>query len=279
VRGWFGLVRRSSISLRIVFALGVSACVSAQTNAAYLGFDRNDYPGDASLPILRKTFAYAGYWLNAPPGAKSNSWAGKRAAIESAGFGFLVLFNGRLYKDLKHNPVALAQADAQSAVSAAKREGFPAHTIIFLDIEEGGRMLPEQKAYIYRWVDAVIGAGYRAGVYCSGIPAKESRNRTVVTAEDIRANAQGRQIRYWVTNDSCPPSPGCSLSDSSRPSQSGVGFADVWQFAQSPRRKDFAAMCHNYNPDGNCYPPGIDPTSHLHVDVNTAKSADPSQGR
>ena len=26
------------------------------------------------------------------------------------------------------------------------------------------------------------------------------------------------------------------------------------------------------------YPPGIDPATKLHVDVNTAKSADPSQG-
>jgi hypothetical protein len=63
------------------------------------------------------------------------------------------------------------------------------------------------------------------------------------------------------------------------PSNSGVAFAEVWQYAQSPRRKGFARMCRNYNPDGNCYPPGIQPASHLHVDVNTATSADPSAGR
>lgn len=274
----FGSVKRDLIVLGIVFAAAVSNSAIAQSTSSYLGFDRNDYPEDVSLTTLHRTFAYAGYWLNTPPGAKTNSWAGKRAALESAGFGFLVLFNGRLYKELKHNPAAFARADAQAAVTAAKHEGFPARTIIFLDIEEGGRMLPEQKTYIYHWVDAVIAAGYRAGVYCSGIPAKEGHTR-VITANDIRANSQGRQISYWVTNDSCPPSPGCSLSGSFRPSQSGVAFADVWQFAQSPRRKDFAAMCRNYNPDGNCYPPGIDPASHLHVDVNTANSADPSGGR
>jgi hypothetical protein len=63
------------------------------------------------------------------------------------------------------------------------------------------------------------------------------------------------------------------------PSESGVPFAEIWQFAQSPRRKDFARMCRNYNPDGNCYPPGIDPATHLHVDVNTATSPDPSGAR
>ena len=51
-------------------------------------------------------------------------------------------------------------------------------------------MLPEQKAYIFAWVDAVTAAGFRAGIYCSGIPAKDDGN--VVTAEDIRQNAGGR---------------------------------------------------------------------------------------
>ena len=46
--------------------------------AAYLGFDRNDYPGDANLRILRHTFSFVGYWLNVPPGAAYNTWAGKR---------------------------------------------------------------------------------------------------------------------------------------------------------------------------------------------------------
>ena len=65
-------------------------------------------------------------------------------------------------------------------------------------------------------------------------------------------------------NDVCPPSPGCSISKRApTPFVSGVAFADVWQYAQSPRRKDFARMCRNYNPDGNCYPPGIDPASGL----------------
>ena len=38
-----------------------------QEASAYLGFDRNIYPGDAALPTLRKTFSFAGYWLSPPP--------------------------------------------------------------------------------------------------------------------------------------------------------------------------------------------------------------------
>jgi hypothetical protein len=256
-------------------------CASAQAQTgSYLGFDRNTYPGDANLKALHQTFSYTGYWLNNPPGERTNTWTGHRTAVESAGFGFLVLFNGRLYAELKSVAFAkkLGDSDARAATATARREGFPARTVIFLDQEQGGRMLPEQKAYIYAWVEAVTDAGFRAGIYCSGIPAKDDGN--VVTAEDIRQNAGARHIVYWAINDACPPAPGCSFpAHPPSPAQSGVRFAEVWQFAQSPQEKDVAANCSSYNRDGNCYPPGIPAVQRLLVDVNSATSPDPSQGR
>jgi hypothetical protein len=255
------------------------ALASAQS-PAYLGFDRNDYPGDSNLKTLRQTFSYTGYWLNNPPGFSSNDWRGHRAAVEAAGFGFLVLFNGRLDAQLKtvRNAQRIGLADAQLAASTARSEGFPRSTIIFLDQEQGGRMLPEQQAYIYTWVDAIIAAGFRAGIYCSGMPSPDAEK--VVTAEDIRQNAGSRQIVYWVTNDACPPSPGCTFPQPPpSPAKSGIAFAEAWQFAQSPRRKDVAGRCTNYNADGNCYPPGTSPAQGLHVDLSSATSPDPSHGR
>jgi Domain of unknown function (DUF1906) len=263
------------------FSCASLLCASLQAQSgSYLGFDRNTYPGDANLKALHQTFSYIGYWLNHPPGEKTNTWTGHRAAVASAGFGFLVLFNGRLYAELKSvaHATKIGNSDAQAAAAAAHREGFPAHTIIFLDQEQGGRMLPEQKAYIYAWVDAVTAAGFRAGIYCSGTPAADDGN--VVTAEDVRQSDARRQIVYWAINDACPPAPGCTFpSRPPTPAQSGVSFAEVWQFAQSPQRKDVAAQCSNYSHDGNCYPPGISPAQQLHVDVNTATSPDPSNGR
>ena len=258
----------------------VSLQSQTSSSSAYLGFDRNAYPGDANLKALHQTFSYTGYWLNRPPGEKTNTWTGHRAVVESAGFGFLVLFNGRLYAELKtvSRAVKLGTSDAQAATAAARREGFPAHTIIFLDQEQGGRMLPEQKAYIYAWVDAVTAAGFRAGIYCSGVAATDDGN--VVTAEDIRENAAGRQIVYWAINDSCPPSPGCVFpARPPSPAQSRVSFAEVWQFAQSPQRVEVAGRCFGYSRDANCYPPGISSAQQLHVDLNTATSPDPSNGR
>jgi hypothetical protein len=286
-------MRMRWLTLMLVLACGTNAL--AQNS--YLGFDRNDYPGDDNLKVLRQTFSYTGYWLNNPPGASSNAWAGHRAAVESAGFGFLVLFNGRLYAQLKSvaNAERLGRSDARAAAASARREGFRRATIIFLDQEQGGRMLPEQKAYIYAWVDGIVAAGFRAGIYCSGIPAADDGN--VVTAEDIRAHAADsavgsagegaratqaklRDIVYWAINDACPPAPGCAFpKNPPSPGESGVHFAEVWQFAQSPQRKDVAGHCTNYSRDGNCYPPGTSAAQGLHIDVNSATEADPSHGR
>jgi hypothetical protein len=267
-------------TLLTIFLLVLLSAPAQSQSAFFFGFDRNEYPGDQSLQNLRATFSYAGYWLNNPPGSKSNSWIGKRSKLEAAGLGYLVLFNGRQFRELGsgNRAAELGKADAKSAVESAGREGFPAHTIIFLDQEEGGRLLPEQKAYLFAWVDGVRQSGFRAGVYCSGIAAQEKQGASVVTAEDIRQSAGSRDIAYWVTNDACPPSPGCSVSQHPlSPRASGVAFAEVWQFAQSPRRKNVAASCgHTYSADGNCY---VVTSPGIHLDLNTATSPDPSQGR
>jgi len=138
------------LTMRRIFTIFMllPALCHAQAGRHNLGFDKNDYPGDELLPALHKTFAYTGFWLNNPPGMTSNPWAGKRDRVRTAGFGFLILFNGRLDADLKgKDAAALGKVDAQAAVAAALRENFPAASIIFLDQEEGGRMTaPHQLA-------------------------------------------------------------------------------------------------------------------------------------
>ena len=101
------------ISLSIT--AGAEATAQERTGA-YLGFDRNTYPGDANLKALHETFSYTGYWLNNPPGFEHNTWTGKRALLKRHGFGFLVLFNGRLNAELKStDPAALGTADGKAA--------------------------------------------------------------------------------------------------------------------------------------------------------------------
>jgi hypothetical protein len=259
-----------------------AATLGYASPTSYLGFDANDYPGDAAMPRLRRTFAFAGYWLNIPPGADANPWVGKRPALLKNGFGFLLLFNGRTISELKNAASAAetGKVDGQSATARAQQEGFHSGAVIFLDQEEGGRMTDDQNAYIFAWVDAVIASGFRAGIYCSGMPAKEEKGITIITADDIRAHAGTRKISYFVYNDACPPSPGCVYpKNPPPPSASGVPYASVWQFAQSPRRHEFTKRCAaTYNPDGYCYAPGAEPGS-VNLDLSSSLSADPSNGR
>src|SRR5580700_10267735 len=116
----------------------------APSNAAYLGFDRNVYPGDDALPILRKSFTFAGYWLGPPPGEKINTWRGKRALLQSQGFGFAALYRARQANEVKKDSQARQKGilDARNVAASAKREGFAPRTIIFLDIEDAGRLPP-----------------------------------------------------------------------------------------------------------------------------------------
>src|ERR1700731_3631298 len=106
--------RAALSAVTLLAAATLLACsVSPQTSVApettprsYLGFDRNIYPGDAALPILRKTFVFTSYWLSPSPGEKTNTWLGKREFLRSLGFGFLVLYRGRESGELKNEAAA-----------------------------------------------------------------------------------------------------------------------------------------------------------------------------
>ena len=283
------------ISAFLFVALISGPAINPQTTAprSYLGFDRNTYPGDAALSILRKTFSFTSYWLSPPPGEKTNTWQGKRELLRSHGFGFLVLFRGpqiselqSVWSESRFNRTDHLEAeaekrgtsDANRAASDAKKEGFPPHAVIFLDIEEGGRLPSVYHVYLRAWVDQLAQAGYRAGVYCSGMPVSEGRAATIITADDIRNNVGSREVTYWVYNDACAPSPGCVVPQNPPPpSRSGISYAQIWQFVRSPRDKETAVHCSGYSRDGDCYIPG-DSAHKWFLDLNTATSADPSGG-
>jgi hypothetical protein len=109
---------------------------------------------------------------------------------------------------------------------------------------------------------------------------KEEPHVSITTADDIRSHSATRDMAIWAYNDACPPSPGCKFPENPPASStSGIPAATVWQFAQSPRRKEFTARCAaKYAKDGNCYAPG-DTAHSWFLDVNSATSADPSSGR
>ena len=263
----------------------VATARAASESDSFAGFDRNDYPGDAAMQQLRKVFRFTGYWLTNPPGEGANSWVGKRATLRAQGWGFLVLADGRFDKEILKaqkagtTPAALGKSDAATAVAAARREGFPAGTILFLDQEEGGRLLDEQAAYLLAWTEAVAGLGFKPGVYASGQRVQDDPGVWIDTIEDIRARVKKNglhEVAIFDALDQCPPAPGCTIH--AKP-LSAAADADltVWQYSQSPRRPEITQSCAaSYASDGNCYAPGF---PQLFLDMDAASSADPSHGR
>lgn len=282
--------RRLQLVLPLLLAAS-SLAAFAQPARSYAGFDADEYPGDNLLPALRKQFAFTGYWLTNPPLTDHNPWVGKRSVLLRNGFGFLVLANGRLDDEILKSaksgkpPAALGREDAAVAIAAARREGFPPRTILFLDQEEGGRMLPEQAAYLLAWTEAVAASNYRAGVYASGQPVPDGKGpggkpATITTIQDLRQQIAAKHlhpIAFWVIQDACPPAPGCVVpARPPAPDLSGTLHAEAWQYAQSPQRKNLTQACAaSYNRDGKCYAPGIGSP----IDLSVATSPDPSHGR
>ena len=254
----------------------------------FRGFDRNGYPGDDAMRALHagdSAFAFTGYWLTPPPGARTNSWIGKRQLLREQGWGFLVLANGRLDAEILKaqkkgtSADALGKQDAATAIASARTEGFAAKTILFLDQEEGGRLLEEQAAYLLAWTEAVAASDYKPGVYASGQLVQDDPGVMIDTIRDIRDRVKKgklHEIAMFDAQDTCPPAPGCTIH--ARPiAEAGEPDLTAWQYSQSPRRPAITKSCGaTYAADGNCYAPGA---PGVFLDMDLATSPDPSHGR
>src|SRR5258705_6112121 len=118
---------------RAIVLAGVLACGGgslfgggqAGMRRGNLGFDRNDYPGDAAMKELRKEFTFAGYWLTPPPGARTNSWTGKRKEMEALGYGFLLLARGQAGNAIRTAAAAgkIGVAEGREGVGGEKKGG------------------------------------------------------------------------------------------------------------------------------------------------------------
>ena len=280
-----GALRLLGLSLGLMCGAGVLAEAQG-TGGRFVGFDRNDYPGDGRLSELHQHFSFVGFWLNDPPGETANNWGGKRKILREAGFGFLVLWNGHTDAEIKKSklaPEALGRKDAADAIAAAKREGFPEGATIFLDQEEGGRLLPEQAGYFFGWTEAIAASPYKAGAYLSGQPSPDGNGPDgkpvmITTAQDVRQQVAAKHLHpvaLWVYQDACPPAPGCVVQAPVL-KDSGTMDAVAWQYAQSPRHTPSRSCAKTYAADNNCYA-GL--SKDLFLDLDVAGSSDPSRGR
>jgi len=229
------------------------------------GFDLRIYPGAEAMASWRAASPYrwVGYYLPAPCHT-GTSWLGQRAALAAGGWGMAVLFVGE--QDWAETDAAAAgagerctranltaehgRAHAAEAHSITAAEGFPAGTVIFLDVEPVGDVSAELLAYVRAWTEDLLAAGrYRPGLYAHASNAPEVHALMSLAA----ARAGGGDPPLWVVR------PRADFDLRWAPAASGVPGADVWQGVL-----DVAESWGGVT---------------LVVDRNVARGADPSNAR
>jgi hypothetical protein len=205
------------------------------------GFDTRDYPGDAAMAAWREASPYrwVGFYLPAPC-YTGTSWQGKREAIEGMGWGTAVLFVGEQDWAAGADSAALADAgpgglrctrenlspergrtDGRAAATAAAADGFPAGTVVYLDVEPVDSVSSALAGYVRGWTEGLIADGRFA-------PALYAHERNADALLDVMAAVAGAgtgaaaRPRLWVARTG-----GFSLRRG--PAESGFDAATIWQ--------------------------------------------------
>jgi len=217
----------------------------AQQEGKNMGFDTHTYPGDKTMQAWKAApgapYRWVGYYLPAPC-HKDRSWTGKRQKLVDMGWGLAVVYVGQQTWGRKPRSVSakrLAQmqksgttcnadlisadrgrVDADDAIAATEKEGFPERSIVFLDIERMEKMPPEMRDYYRAWSKRLLEHGrYRPGVYVHKHNAETVYND--IKAEFAAAGVD-EQPRIWVAS-------GRGWEEGKAPQDVGFAFAGVWQ--------------------------------------------------
>jgi hypothetical protein len=214
----------------------------------FLGFDRSEYPGDNLMQRLRAEaqIDFTGFYLAPAPSHSNKGWMDKKAFLQGLGLGFAPVYVGQQQSPPGSTNLTAPQGttDGLNATQLAATAGFPAGSVLYLDVETGPPAKPAFFVYYKAWVQSVIDNGYKAGVYCSHHLAAAfigADNRAVPWVFQLAA----------IGGNFTPPLPRPD------PSHSSFSGARVLQYAQNAQLNLGATV--------------IKP-----VDLNTALTADPS---
>jgi hypothetical protein len=111
--------------------------------------------------------------------------------------------------------------EAADAVAKTAAEGFPAGTVVYLDVERVSAVSPALLEYVRGWVDGMLADGrFLPGIYCHRLNADVLHD----AARAVYA-ARGRagEPPFWIVSVSA----GFSLEQS--PRGVGLDYANVWQ--------------------------------------------------
>ena len=257
------------------------------SNGQFVGFDRNDYPGDATMASMRNTFAFTGYWLNNPPGEDANPWLGKRSLLRNKAGDFSC-----------SGTAASTKKSSKPSTPAPPPQRSPGPTPQPPSPRRKAKAFPQRPSSSSTRKRAVVCSTSRpltssAGPKPSPPPATAlastpaaSLSPTVptprpstpsATSAPVSKKAASTIIAIFNAQDSCPPAPGCTTAAKPLATSGSNSTSPPWQYAQSPRRTNITKSCGTtYAADGNCYAPGF---PEVFLDMDTATTADPSHGR
>ena len=229
--------------------------------ATHAGFDRLAYPGDAVMTSLwdSTNMAWTGFYLAPAPSQGNTSWMSKAQFLRDLGWGIAPIYVGQQWPGGPGSHVLTAAqgtTDAADAVSLADRAGIGDDSVVYLDIEIGGRLPASYLDYVQAWIDGIRGTSYRPGVYCSYLD----------TPTQIQAG--NPDVSFWVFNINKYSKTQFLDQDGAFAAppvdQSGCSFAVAWQYIQG------AAGVPVPGQDGG-------PSTTLSpVDMDTATVLDPS---
>jgi hypothetical protein len=235
------------------------------------GFDTRDYPGDATMRrwFDASPYRWVGYYLPSPC-YTGTTWSGRRDALRQMGWGFAVLYVGEQdWQAMRAAPGDTVQvavrgdrcvsanltpqqgaAHAGEAEAAAAADGFPAGTVIYLNVERVENVSAELAGYVRAWFAAVL----ERGRYAPGLYAHDHNATALYTilAEEFVRRGRTERPRLWVARSA-------DFDIRRSPAESGYPVAAAWQGRFNVRETW----------DGVT----------LNIDVNVAESADPSRGR
>jgi len=217
----------------------------AQQAGKNMGFDTHTYPGDKTMAAWKAApgapYRWVGYYLPSPC-HRDKSWSGKRQKLVELGWGLAVVYVGQQTWGRKPKPLSPARtaalvnsskpcnadlvtaergrADADDAIAATEREGFPARSIVFLDIERMEKMPEAMRDYYRAWTKRLLEDGrYRPGVY---VHAHNAQTVYDDYKAEFAAAGVTEEPRIWVAS-------GRGWEEGKAPQDVGFAFAGVWQ--------------------------------------------------
>ena len=225
------------------------------TVPSYQGFDIGVFPGmDAihSWTPPSSPFRWLGYYFYAPC-HRDSSFTGQYQALTAAGWGVAAIYVGQqdwtqIPSDLMPSPLRAAPSlapstnsissmmvacsssllssgqggtEAADAVARMQADGFPEHSVVFLDVEYVDSVSQPLLDYYRGWIGGVLQDGH----YTPGVYAAKTNAQVLYDTATAMFKSAGRSDTppFWIASSD----PGFLAAR--HPTDVGLPFARMWQ--------------------------------------------------